>query len=252
MKKLQAKTYRLRNDIAPLCYLIKTGRTGNLLFFDEKKQVNRPIRHCPNEKSIFVDEQSEHAITKAVEFMKGYLHTNERDTITQHFLDTHPDNGRLFEQVDFENEAQEDIVVQDLVADLRLAVREKEKEKNGVFELEALVSVLTNNVSEASNMSPAELKREIYRHINANPQRFTNDKGDAQLFDEATKIRHLALTSIAKGVLEVSSTKKAVVWADTKDIIVNIPRGIIAIDCLSEHLETDEGLITLEEIAKRS
>ena len=251
-QKYEAKTYRLKGDFSPISFLLKTGRGNTLLYFDEEKGYNRAIRHCPNERSIFVDEQSEFAVVKAVEFERGYLEVGATDTMTKEFLEKNPHNGQIFEEVNFEEEAKEDIELQDIIADLRVAVREKAKEENGIYELEALVAVLRGSVAQASDMSPSELKREIYRVINDDPRRFIDEKGTPQLFNEYVKRRHIGLTAMATGVLEVSANQRAIVWGKSKETLINVPKGILPIDSLSDYFETDDGILALEEIANQS
>ena len=51
---LTPKEYRLKK-YQPLTFELKTGRDNDLIIFDESEETNRAIRHCKNEKSIFVD-----------------------------------------------------------------------------------------------------------------------------------------------------------------------------------------------------
>ena len=54
-----AKTYRLKSEKAPLSFMIptKSSRSYSLLYFDEEKNENRPLRYARNQKSPFEDEQ---------------------------------------------------------------------------------------------------------------------------------------------------------------------------------------------------
>jgi hypothetical protein len=52
--KLQSKTYRLADDRSGESCMIKTGKKGDLTIFDEEAGRRRAIRHCPNQRSIFV------------------------------------------------------------------------------------------------------------------------------------------------------------------------------------------------------
>ena len=63
-KKLVDKSYRLLGDRSGEAFLLKTGKNKRLLIFDTDEKINRAIRHCPNEKSIFLDEQSNHALVE--------------------------------------------------------------------------------------------------------------------------------------------------------------------------------------------
>lgn len=254
-RELKDKLYRLAGDLAPLSYNLKSGSKGNLLVWDEESGTNRAIRHCRNEKTIFIDEQSEHALVEPVIIEKGYLTVPARETITQDFLDIHPGNvangGNVFEEVNEDKQAEEQIEREDLILDLKNAVREKQKDEEGIYELQALVATLKGSAAIASKMSSAELKREIYIAIENNPLRFSNGKGGHTLFDRAVKRKHLALLCIGSGVISTSPNGKAYVWADTGSVITNIPAGVKPTDHLFEFLETDEGILVLEEMQKK-
>ena len=250
---LKDKEYRLCNDLAPLSWIIKTGGRGNLLVFDEKENTNRPIRHCRNEKSIFVDEQSEHAILEPIVIEKGLLKVYAKDVVTQTFLDTHPDNkangGSVFEEVDEDREAEEALAREDMIIDLKSEVRAVQKEKDGVFKLQGLVAVLKGSVARASQMTSSELRREIYQEIEATPERFM-DGDKANLFNPEVTRRHLALVALDKDIIRTSGNGRTIVWSKSGTTITNIPSGIKATDHLFEFLETDEGLLVLEEMQK--
>ena len=228
-----------------------------MLVYDETVGYNRAIKHCPNEKSIFQDEQSDYAIIVPVIFESGYFETKPTEVQTQKFLDSHPDNkingGGLFEEVNDEKEAQDDISKEELVIDIKNAIRDKEKEKDGIFALESLTAVLKGSVATVKDMTKSEMKREIYRFVDENPYRFANDKGVVTIFDDETVNRkYLTLRAISDGVITVSSNNRSVTWANDKSVIINVPLGIKPVDHFSAYLATDEGMLVLDEIVKRS
>lgn len=249
------KEYRLCNDLAPLSWIIKTGGKGNLLVFDEKLGVNRAIRHCRNQKSIFLDEQDEHAILDALVIEKGYMKVPFNEPLTQAFMDAHPDNeengGQVFYEVNEEKEASNYLDREDLILDLKTEVRETLKQDAGIIKLQALVAVLKSNPAEAAKMSNTELRREIFAAIDTNPNRFADDKGNPTLFDEDILRRSLALSALASDVIRTSADGRKVIWSKEKETITNIPMGVKPTDHLFEFLETDEGKLVLEEIQKR-
>jgi len=50
------KTYLLTNGMAPITYTIKTK---NVFWFDEDKKVQRQIKYCKNQQTVFVDETAD-------------------------------------------------------------------------------------------------------------------------------------------------------------------------------------------------
>jgi len=256
-KKFTDKEYRLADDRSGLAFLLKTGKNKNLLIFDEELGVSRPIRHCPNERSIFTEEQSEFALVEPIIFTHGYLKVGRESQITQQFLDNHPDNvknnGVWFEEVNDEKEAEADLKIEDLKIDLYNAVRNKLKEDDGVYELEAIVAVLENSVSAASEMSPQSLKRRIYQEIENNPLYFSDDNYNVTIFeDDYVNRKYFVLRAIKEAIIKKSPNNKSMVWVKDNKIIATAPRGLELVEYFADFLGTEEGMLVSEEIKRRS
>lgn len=249
---LQPKEYRLLK-YQPLTFELKTGRDGNLVIFDETEGTNRAIRHCKNEKTIFVEDQSKNAVVSNIIFLNGFLFTEAKETITQDFLDNHPSNGVLFEVIDDAADAKEMVDVEELILDIKQAIRAKAKEPNGEETLRILVSVINSDPSGASEMEIDELKNELYDAVNVNPMRFCNEEGEITVFDDSDITRMaIAQQAFLSGVIAVSADSRRVIWGDTKATICNIPLGKNATQYFSNFLETEEGMTVMREIDKRS
>src|SRR5210317_311482 len=91
-REIKDKEYRLLDDRSGLSTIMKTGKNGKILIFDKTLNISRPIRHCPSERSIFIDEQSEHAYVEPIIFLGGNLLVPKESQMTQQFLDASPDN----------------------------------------------------------------------------------------------------------------------------------------------------------------
>lgn len=256
-KKFTAKEYRLANDRSGLAFLLKTGKKRNLLVFDEEKGISRPIRHCPNEPTIFADKQSEYALVEPIIFMHGYLEVPAQSQITQAFLDAHPDNlangGSWFEEINDEKEAERDLIIDELKIDIYNAVRKKMKEDDGVYELEAVVAVLENNVTAASEMSPQSLKRRIYQEVENNPLYFADDNFNVTIFeDDYINRKYFVLRAIKEAVIKKSPNNKSMVWVRDNKMIATAPRGLELVEYFADFLSTEEGMLVSEEIKRRS
>jgi hypothetical protein len=249
------REYRLCNDMAPLSWIIKTGGKGDLLTFDEAEGRNRAIRHCRNEKSIYVEEQSEHAILDPIVIERGRLVVPATEVITQDFLDQSPDNksngGNVFEEVDADKEAEESLKREDLILDLKQEVRDMQKKEEGIINLQSLVAVLKGSTVTAAKFTSSELRREIFLEIDRNPERFIDENGNSELFGEDIKRRHIALLALASDTIRTSGDGRRVIWTKGGETITNIPAGVKPTDHLFEFLESDEGIIVLEEMQKR-
>lgn len=249
------KEYRLSGDIGPLSFIIKVGGKGNLLIYDEKAQENRAIRHCRNERSIFIDEQSDNAVLDPIVIEKGYLKVPYTEVSTQKFLDAHPDNeangGHLFYEVDEDREAEDALKREDLVLQLKNEVIEAQKTDKGIFQMEALVAVLKGSSATAAKLTTNQLRREIFLEIDNNPFRFSNGEGKSELFGPDVTRRHLALSCMASNIIRTSGDGRQIIWSHSGETITNVPAGVKPTEHLFEFLETDDGILVLEEMQKR-
>lgn len=255
--KFIAKSYRLADDRSGEVFLLKVGRDMNLLVFDKTKGYNRAIRHCPNEKSIFVDEQSDHALVDTIIFEKGYLDVESNQQVTQKFLDTHPSNiangGNIFEEVDEEKDAMSYVDEEDLKHSIRSVVIEKANEANGIYALEMVASVLTGSLDETRKMTTGEMKRIIYQEIDDNPSYFLSETGEVNIFDDDQMQRkYLTLRALKDGILKKSQNGRAMYWVKGDKKIVTAPVGIELVEFFTDFLSSDDGILVAEEIAKRS
>tara|TARA_R110002167_G_scaffold331706_1_gene538395 strand:+ start:39190 stop:39966 length:777 start_codon:yes stop_codon:yes gene_type:complete len=245
------KSYRLLK-YEPLTFTLKVGRDKNLLIFDEKLKVQRAIRHCPNEPSIFVDKQSDWAVVEPIIFIKGFVNTKKEETSTQAFLESHPKRGLLFDLVDSNAEAEDMVDIEELSIDVKQAIRDKVKDEGGIEELRAVVSVLISDVGRAAKMSPSELKFAAYDVVDTNINRFINDAGDITIFDDSNiKRRALAQHAFNSGVIQVSSDASKIIWTDNNAVICLVPVGMDYLTFFTDFLKSEEGMQVAVEITKR-
>ena len=73
-EKYTSKSYRLTRDVAPLTFMLPSRNTKRypLLWFDEDKGINRPLRYAINQKTPFEDEQDGNAIVEPIIFEDGF------------------------------------------------------------------------------------------------------------------------------------------------------------------------------------
>lgn len=256
-EKRENKSYRLLDDRSGTSFLLKVGRDMNLLIYDQKENVNKAIRHCPNEKSIFVEDQSKYAIVETIIFEHGYLEVPFNKPITQKFLDSHPDNlsngGGWFEEVNDEVEASDYVDIEDLKHSIKDAIIQKSKESDGIYALEMVASVITGSFSESTSLSLNELKRIIYIEIENNPDYFVDEKGNVNIFDDQeTQRKFIVLRALKDGIIKKSANGKTMSWGKTHKKIITAPIGVDLVDHFAEYLSTNEGILVAEEIKNRS
>lgn len=252
-KVLRPKTYRLTDNKSPESMFIRSGKKGDVVFFDKDKAESRAIRHCPNQRSIFIDEQDQFAVVQPVIFKKGYLDVSEEQPITQQFLDHHPRNGFSFTEINESMEAKENTLGTEMRMDAMCAVREVAKEKMGIHKLKSVIAVMRSSVEEANRMSIEELKSALYNEIDNDVSRFFDDKGNVNIFDDQDiHNKYTTLRAIREGIIVKSPNGKSLLWAKDKKLIATAPRSVDLVDFFADFLNTDDGQLVREEIIKRS
>jgi hypothetical protein len=106
-----SKVYRLKKESAPLTFMLASRNTiaRRLYHFDGTR--NRELRYARNQKSPFVDEQDGNFILEPIVFEDGFLTVEDTNLILQRFLEVHPDNGAVFEEVDNKRDASKELDV---------------------------------------------------------------------------------------------------------------------------------------------
>ena len=136
MKKNAAlvdKIYKLKGEAAPLSYTLpsRNNKRYPLLWFDEEKNINKPLRYAINQKSPFEDEQDGNAIVEPIIFENGFLSVPKNNPVLQEFLHYHPLNGRTFVEVDHEKDAAKE--VEKLATEVDALIEAPEKHRVLVF-----------------------------------------------------------------------------------------------------------------------
>ena len=105
--EIKDRTYVLKNGMSPLTYKI---RSSGMLYFDEKEGVNKELRYAKNQKSVFVEEQDGLARLEHIVFIDGTLVVPRSLPTLQQLLSLyHPDRHTLWEELDYVQEAVDDI-----------------------------------------------------------------------------------------------------------------------------------------------
>jgi hypothetical protein len=162
---------QLRRDIAPLSYILpsRNNHRHPLMHFDGTS--NRALRYSPNQKTPFEDEQDKNVILEPIIFEDGFLRVPKNNPVLQWFLEIHPDNGRKFEVVDNERDAESELEVINYEVDALIAAKSL-----GLSELERIGRVILGK--DVTKMSTAELKRDVLVYARRSPKDFLNTLND--------------------------------------------------------------------------
>lgn len=197
--------------------------------FDSKQNRVRQIRYCPNEPSIYVEDQSEHARREHIVFRDKMLFVPVEKPNLLEFLNIHPDNkangGKLFEMVDKSRSAEEELEREFTQFEAVAMVRDKD-----ISELLPVAMFLGINTKRKS----AEIRRDLLIDAKKNPTRFV------ELFDNPqVKCKSAVLQALDFQILN----KKAdgMYWFDTNRLIVTAAAGLDPVDVMTRFCLTEKG-----------
>tara|TARA_R110000803_G_scaffold8796_1_gene28270 strand:- start:438 stop:1187 length:750 start_codon:yes stop_codon:yes gene_type:complete len=231
------KNYKLKSRETPLAFMLPTKNSSRypLMYFDEEQNVNRALRYARNQKSPFEDEQDGNAILEPIIFEDGFLHVPKNNPVLQSFLHYHPMNGKSFEEIDNERDAQEDVAILNLEVDALIEARQLSLEQ-----IENVARVLFN--VDPSKISTAELKRDILIFAKRDPREFLQ-----VIKDPSLQLHGKIQLLFDKGLLTFRKNKKEV-WYNTssnKTRMLVVPFSSDAMDVTSSYLQSDEGIDSL-------
>ena len=170
-KVLEDKVYTLKSKAAPISFILASRHTHRspLLHFDGT--ANRPLRYSSNQKSPFEDEQDGNVILEPIIFENGFLRVPATNPVLQQFMSLHPGNGRLFEEIDLEKDAQDEVQAIHDEVDAMVAARDLD-----ISTMEKVARIaLGRNVDV---MTSAELKRDVMMFARRNPKSFLETIND--------------------------------------------------------------------------
>jgi hypothetical protein len=231
------KVYKLKSG-TPLSYSLASRNHPRfpLMWFDEDKNQNRPLRYAINQKSPFEDEQDGNAIVEPIIFEDGFLSVSRTNPVLQEFLHYHPLNGIVFSEVDEKKEAGDEVEDMNVEIDALIAAREL-----SIDQIETLTRVM---FGKDPSVIPTEiLKRDILVYAKTEPREFLNILNDPELQYQA-KVRLF----FENRLLALRNNDREV-WFNTstnKKKMLSIPFGEDPYEMTAHFLQSDEGLDALK------
>jgi len=203
------------------------------------KNPIRQIRYCPNEPSIYVDQQSQYAILEAVVFREGTLMVSPEQPNLQDFMDAHPDNaangGNSFYVIDMEHDAEEELDNEFLIHDAVSMVRDTELD--GLLPVAMFLNIDPKKPS-------VEIRRELLSHAKSNPKAFI------EMFDNPiVKVKAIIIQAVDFQILKINS--ESMRWHDNNQVIITTPAGQDTLDVMARFCLTDKGALVYAEITNR-
>ena len=98
--------------------------------YDKEGDTVREIRYCPNEPSVWSDEQGDKATRQSVAFRDGKLFVPRDKPNLRKFLELHPQNmangGKIFREVNKKRDAEKELEREFLTTDAITLVRDSD------------------------------------------------------------------------------------------------------------------------------
>lgn len=235
--EIKDRTYVLRNGLSPLTYKI---RSSNLLHFDEEQGINRELRYAANQKTLFVDEQDGYARLEHVVFEDGMLVVPRNNPMLQQLLSVyHPDKDTIWEEIDRQQEAADELDMIEAELDALKLVAE--------LDIEHLEAILRTEIgSEVTTMSSKEIKRDCYLFAKNEPRLFIEVAND-----EDIKLRNLANRSVESGIVTLGDDNTVFKWKSNGKKIMTVPFDEHPYTAFARFLKTDEGVDVMKAIMKK-
>lgn len=245
-KKAVSYNYKPKDEQLAYVYEMK-GNAGiaymlaqsNVTVYDKESDSVRQIRYCPNENSIFVDEQSVNARKEAVIFRNGNLVVPREKPNLRMFLDYHPQNvkngGTLFELFDDTKDAEQELAKEFNIFEAVSLVRDK-----SIDDLLPVAMYYNINVDR----SVSDIKYDLLNMAKRIPDDFV------KAFDNpVVKTRSIIHRAFEYGV--VKAKNDGCYWVDSDGLIVVVPVGQDHKDVLARFCMSERGASALSAIEDR-
>ena len=234
--KYVTKVYKLTGDRSPLSYMLSSRHSSRspLLYFDEEKGINRPMRYARNQKSPFEDEQDGNAILEPIIFEDGMLVAQKEDQVLQQFLHYHPANGSIFTEVNKEQDALDELQEQEDILNAQIVAKDLSSNTQKLIQV---CRVLLGNAVDS--MTIPELKRDILIYAQNNPEDFINTINDPmlQLQDDVYEI-------FKAGFIQKRNNGKEIYYnlPNNKRRLLTVPFGEDPDWMVASFFQSDEGV----------
>ena len=232
------KTYKLKSDATPISFTLPSRNTSRypLLYVDEEKNINRPVRYARNQKSPFEDEQDGNFLLEPIIFDDGFLTVPRTNPVLQQFLHYHPLNGNAFVEVNKTVDAAKEIEDLNFEVDALIEARQL-----SIEQLEVVSRVMFQK--DVTTVSTAELRRDVLIYAKKEPRSFLEILNDPLL-----KLQSNVQLFFAHNLLQFRNGQREV-WFNTKSNkkkMMSIPFGEDPFETVALFLKSDDGIEVLK------
>lgn len=212
---------------------------SDITIYDSEKDTVRAIRYCPNEPSIYVDEQSPNGRRAHIIFSDKMLGVPASQPNLQDYLDKHPGNtkngGSIFYEINHEKKTDTLLHDEFLIHDAVSLIRDK-----SIDDLIPVILYLGISLDQRNQ----EIRRELLIEAKSNPKAFI------EMFDNPlVKMRASISLAASNGILKIN--QDGVFWADSNRLILATPVGQDGVDMMTKFCLSEKGSLVHQEILKR-
>ena len=207
--------------------------------FDKENNTVREMRYCPNEPSIYVDEQSDNAIKESVIFREGRLFVPQNKPNLKYFLDNHPFNvgngGHIFKLVDKKRDAEVELMKEFKASEAVVMVRDTD-----INDLLPIALYFKVNI----NTPTSEIRYNLLNIAKKKPQEFI------EAFD-SPQVQARSVIQQAKDYQIIGLKDDRCFWFVSKTMIVSVPAGQNPMDVMVRYCLTEKGASVLAELEQQ-
>lgn len=207
--------------------------------YDEEKDTIREMRYCPNEPSIWADEQSDNAVKQSVAFREGRLFVPKEKPNLRKFMELHPMNmangGKIFREVNKKKDAEMALQREFKLSEAVAMVRDKD-----ITDLLPVALYFKVNI----NQPTSEIRYNLLNIAKKNTQDFL------EAFD-SPQVTTRASIQQASDYQIINLKDSACYWFDSNSMIVSVPAGQDPMDVMVRFCLTEKGAPVLADIEER-
>ena len=207
--------------------------------YDEEKDTIREMRYCPNEPSIWADEQSDNAVKQSVAFREGRLFVPKEKPNLRKFMELHPMNmangGKIFREVNKKKDAELALQREFKLSEAVAMVRDKD-----ITDLLPIALYFKVNI----NQPTSEIRYNLLNIAKKNTQDFL------EAFD-SPQVTTRASIQQASDYQIINLKESACYWFDSNSMIVSVPAGQDPMDVMVRFCLTEKGAPVLADIEER-
>jgi hypothetical protein len=194
------------------------------------------MRYCPNEPSIWADEQGEKARKETVAFREGKLFVPKDKPNLRTFMDLHPMNiangGKVFRNVDKKKDAENELKREFLLSEAIGMVRDKD-----INELLPIALYFGINI----NVATSEIRFNLLNIAKKKTQEFIESFNSPQVQVRST-------IQQAKDFQMINLKNDGCYWFDSNSLIVSVPVGQDAMNVMVRFCLTEKGSSVLSSL----